>query len=168
MSEHTTEKLAELIDKRYRCLLSLRELSSKQGSMIASGDMPALLRSFSVKNQWIVALQAIEKELAPFHQQNPEARVWPAESARRKCAEQAELCKKLLNEVMELEKTNETEMTQRRDQVATRLQTVQTAGAARNAYQSQQKIKSHGPQVPTPTMTHDAPAGRLDLQSEAK
>ena len=168
MSEHTTEKLAKLIDKRCRCLLSLRDLSAKQASMIASGDMPALLRSFSVKNQWIVALQAIEKELGPFHEQNPETRVWSSESARQKCAEQANLCKQLLSEVMELEKTNEREMTQRRDQVAHQLQTVQTAGAARSAYQSQQQIRSHGPQVPTPSMLNNAPTGHLDLQSEAK
>ena len=168
MTHSDTEKLAELIDKRHRCLLNLRELSSKQSSMITEGDMPSLLRSFSIKNQWIVALQAIERELTPYHQQDPESRVWQSETARQQCAERAAECSQLLEEVMQLEKNNELEMTQRRDQVATQLQTVRSADAARNAYQSQQNMRRDAPQTPTPGLASDAALGRLDLQSEAR
>lgn len=168
MIDSSTERLAELIDKRHRCLLSLHELSSKQSGMIASGDMPALLRSFSAKNQWIVALQAIESELNPFHQQDPGKRSWRSETERQKCAERAAQCTQLLKELMQLERDNEKEMTQRRDQVAAQLQTVQTTTAARHAYQSQQELRGHGPQSPTSNVIDDAPTSRLDLQSEAR
>lgn len=168
MTETNTAKLAELIDKRHRCLLSLRELSAKQAGMISGGDMQALLRSFSVKNQWIVALQTIERELAPYHQQEPESRSWQSEPARQKCAQQAADCTRLLAELMELEKQNEREMTQRRDQVAAQLQTVQSADAARTAYQSQQNMRRDAAQTPRPNIAEDLPVVRLDLQSEAR
>ena len=168
MSEPSTENLATLIEKRLRCLTGLRNLSTEQSTLIAAGNMTALMRSFTAKNQWIVALQAIERELAPFHDQEPEARVWTSAEARQKCAAQAAQCKAVLEEVMTLERENERSMTQRRDKVATQLQSAHAAGTARSAYQSHQK--SHRPSgLPATHLTQESsPTARLDLNSEVR
>ena len=167
MTDSSTNRLVELIDKRQRCLVALHELSTRQSGMIADGDMSALLRSFSVKNQWLVALQAVERDLAPFHQQNPEERVWASEAVRQQCAEKAATCNQLLRELMKLEKQNEQEMTQRRDRVAAQLQNVQSADAARNAYQTQQQVRRDTHHTPVPNLTEETHPSRLDLHSEA-
>jgi len=164
-TELASEKLADLITKRRLCLVKLRDLSRKQTELIAAGEMGALLRSLSAKNQWIVAVQAIEKELAPYHAQDPADRPWPSPKLREQCAEQAVECQELLDEVMQLERENEQQMTQRRDQVAQQLQAAHAAGAARAAYQAQQTRGVSGPhriQFDTPPTS-----GQLDLQSNA-
>ncbi len=139
MTELTSETLADLIAKRRHCLAKLRDLGLKQSELIASGEMGALLRSLSAKNQWIVAVQTIEKELAPYHEQDPSERVWASEAQRSQCANQAAECKDLLDEIMQLERQNELKMTERRDQVANQLQVAHAAGAVRTAYQAQQR-----------------------------
>ena len=166
MTELASEKLADLIAKRRLCLVKLRDLGQKQTELIAAGEMGALVRSLSAKNQWIVAAQAIEKELAPFHAQDPAERVWASTAQREQCAEQADECQDLLDEIMRLERENEQKMTQRRDHVAQQLQTAHSAGAARAAYQAQQKRIVPGPQTP---IQFNVPTsrGQLDLQSNA-
>ena len=170
MLPFSTDNLADLIDKRHRCLLQLRDLGTKQSELIAAGEMGPLLRLIGAKNQLIAALQTIEKDLAPFHGQDPESRSWPTSAARAKCAEQAGKCQRLLAEVMELERQNEQNMIARRDQVATQLQTAQSAGAARGAYQAHQRTAPSGPHSQHASTVLQLPhdhSHRLDLHSEA-
>jgi len=144
VKELTTRTLADLIAKRQQCLLKLRDLGLKQSELISSGEMGPLLRLLSAKNQWIVAVQTIEKELAPYHEQDPDQRDWPSADARSQCATQASECKKLLEEIVQLERQNEEMMTRRRDQVANQLQTAQVAGTVCTAYQAQQNMLKPG------------------------
>jgi len=162
MSELATETLADLIAKRRLCLLKLRDLGRKQAELIAAGQMGALLRSFSAKSQWIVAVQAIEKELAPYHAQDPDQRVWASAELRKQSAAQAAECQGLLDEIMQLERDNERIMTERRDRVALQLQSAHAAGAARSAYQAQQKGSTRAKAIP---LAAPATTDQLDLHS---
>lgn len=170
MNFSSTEKLADLISKRLRCLKQLRDLGRKQAEMIAASDMGSLLRLISVKNQLIAALQAIERELAPYHAEDPDQRVWSSAAARTSAADEAELCRQLLEEVMQLERQNEETMIQRRDQLATQLHTAQAANAVRGAYQAQQGAPRKAPQaIPAPHLQTDGnlSSTHLDLHSDA-
>ncbi len=171
MKSLSTTELADLIDKRHRCLLQLRDLGLKQSELIAAGDMGPLLRLISAKNQLIAALQSIEQGLAPYHEQDPEQRGWPTPEARAQCAQQADACQQLLSEVMELERQNEKNMIERRDQVASQLQAVQASGAARGAYQAHQLSSPQGPHHTQhspvlPLGNTQQPGHSLDLQSD--
>lgn len=137
MQELSTQLLADLVSKRRKCLVQLRELGMRQARMIAGGEMAELLRLVSAKQQLIVALQAIEQQLAPFHEQDPEARQWPSHSARAQCAADAEACRILIQEVMAMEQAGERQMTERRDAVANQLRTVAAGSRVRDAYQAQ-------------------------------
>ncbi|WP_197530629.1 flagellar export chaperone FlgN [Bythopirellula polymerisocia] len=134
MTNLSTDKLADLVAKRHSCLVQLHKLGVRQSEYIATGEISLLLRLLSVKNQLIVALQSIEQQLAPFHDQNPEMRQWDSAEARENCSRQAAECKKLLDQVMGLECENEKKMTQRRDQIAQQLRTSQASASARRAY----------------------------------
>jgi hypothetical protein len=159
----TSDKLAELISQRHTCLVQLHKLGVKQSELVSSGEIGSLLRLLSVKNQLIVALQAIEQQLGPFHDQDPEARVWPNSAARERCARQATECQTLLKEIMQMERDNEQKMTERRDQVASQLQAAQSATTARRAYQAQQRY-SHRSHTGEMNITTATP---LDLHTEA-
>jgi len=169
----STTKLADLIDKRHRCLLQLRDLGHKQGELIAAGEMGPLLRLIAAKNQLIAALQSIEQALAPYHDQDPEQRDWASSAARAHCADQVNTCQQLLEEVMELERRNEQSMIERRDQVATQLQAAQAAGAARGAYQAHQLSTPQGPHrtpntplAPLANQLANQQGHQLDLHSD--
>ena len=165
MTQLSTENLADLIAKRHTCLLQLRDLGRKQSELISTGEMTSLLRLLSAKNQVIVAIQAIEQELKPYHAQDPELRQWHSAQSRAECAKLAEQCRQLLAEVMQLEKENEQQMTVRRDEVAGQLQVAQAANTARGAYQAQQTMKPAGPHVPVANYTQTNDGQRLDLLS---
>jgi hypothetical protein len=112
-------------------------LGARQAQMIAGGEMTELLRLVAAKQQLIVALQAIEQQLSPFHEQDPETRRWATSEARAKCAADAEACRGLIQEVMAMEQAGERQMTERRDAVANQLRTVAAGSRVRDAYQAQ-------------------------------
>lgn len=175
MNPLSTTNLADLIDKRHRCLLQLRDLGHKQSELIAAGEMGPLLRLISAKNQLIAALQSIEQALAPYHAQDPEQRNWQTAQARTQCAHQSKACQQLLSEVMTLERQNEQNMIERRDEVANQLQTAQAAGAARGAYQAHQLSTTQGPHhsknspiapLANAPLANSGHGQHLDLQSD--
>ncbi len=145
--------------------MQLRDLGLKQSELISTGEMTSLLRLLSAKNQAIVAIQALEQELHPFHAQDPEQRAWHSERARAQCAKQAEECHRLLAEVMQMERDNEEKMTTRRDEVANQLQTVQAASTARRAYHAQSRMPSQSPHTAITNFENATNEPGLDLLS---
>jgi hypothetical protein len=145
VNEYTGDKLAELVAKRHTCLAQLHRLGMKQAELIATGEMSSLMRLLSAKNQLIVALQSLEKQLEPFQNQQPEQRQWSSPALRQECQTLAEECRRLLEGVMQMERENEQQMTLRRDRIAHQLSSLQSAETARRAYQaSQSRVRSPG------------------------
>jgi hypothetical protein len=137
MIELTTTRLADLIAKRRRCLEQLRELGARQADLIAAGNMADLMRLFTAKQQLITALQALEKELAPYHDEDPDSRRWSSPEVRARCAADADHCRQLIADVMALEQDGERQMTVRRDAAASQLRAVGAASRVREAYGQQ-------------------------------
>ncbi len=136
MIEHSTTMLAELMAKRRGCLTQLRDLGARQSTLIAAGETSELLRLAAAKGQLIAALQALEKRLAPYHEQDPQRRAWSSEAARAACAADADACRRLVAEVMEMEQAGERQMTTQRDEVANQLRCVVAGGRVHQAYQA--------------------------------
>jgi flagellar biosynthesis/type III secretory pathway chaperone len=136
MTDLSTNALAELMVKRRKCLTQLRDLGLRQAELIAEGEISDLLKLIGAKQQLIVALQALEKRLAPFHEQDADKRQWESIEARVRCAADAETCRRLIDEVMTMEQEGEIEMTRRRDELAGQLRVVASGGRVREAYQA--------------------------------
>jgi len=136
VTDGSTTQLADLMVKRRKCLTQLRDLGAKQAQLIAAGEVSDLLRLVAAKQQLIVALQALERQLAPFQEQDPERRAWASAAARAACAADAEACRQLIGEVMAMEQDGERQMTVRRDEVAGQLRTATSGGRVREAYQA--------------------------------
>lgn len=134
--DDSTTRLADLMAKRRKCLTQLRDLGVRQALLIATGEMTDLLRIVAAKQQLIVALQALEKQLSPYQGQDPERRSWGSAEARARCAADAEACRQLIGEVMAMEQAGERQMATRRDNVASQLRSVTSGGRVREAYQA--------------------------------
>jgi len=132
----STEKLADLIRQKHQILTQLRDVGHRQMEIVEQGEIASLLKLLAAKQQWIDALQYVERELGPFHAEDPDQRAWPGAEQRAQCAKQAAECNELLSEVVRLEKACEEKMTVRRNEVASRLQHAQAAGHARSAYEA--------------------------------
>jgi hypothetical protein len=85
----------------------------------------------------IALLQKVERDLVPFHDDDPDQRIWPSAAERQRCAQQAAECNELLAEIVELERASAERLTVRRNDVAAQLRQVYTAGQARSAYEAQ-------------------------------
>jgi flagellar biosynthesis/type III secretory pathway chaperone len=145
-----THTLIQLFAQRCELLMQLRQLVGRQLELIDSSDLGQLLSLLAVKQRSIGKLQTIQRQLEPYRGQSPQERTWNSEDDRRRCAELADACQRLLAEVVEIEKQSENRLIFRRDEAANRLHAVHFAVQARQAYVA--------PDLPT--VTH------VDLSSE--
>jgi flagellar biosynthesis/type III secretory pathway chaperone len=146
----STEQLATLVARKANLLTLLKQFTEKQLGVIAGEDTALLLKLLAGKQSLVDQLQAVERELAPFREQDPETRVWRSAEHRRACQHLAAACETLIHEILELDRRGEGELIRRRDAAAEQLQGLQTTAHAHRAYL----------QVP------QAVAGGFDLVSE--
>jgi len=144
-----TDLLADLIQRRHRCLIEMRALGLKQDSLIRQGDITRLLETLTAKQKQMEQLQEIDSELNPFRQQSPESRHWRNAETRARCAALISESETLLAEIVAQEKQSEAELCRRRDEASARLQGFHTASQTRGAYAKQAMHR-----------------GRLDMSSE--
>ena len=130
----TTEILSERIEQKLALLSQLRDLGFHQAALIRAGDMTQLLKLLSAKQRLLAALQALERQLDPFRDDDPEARVWASAAHRQRCAEAAAACEALLRSIVEQERESESQMMRRRDEAAARLHGAQSAAEVHHAY----------------------------------
>jgi hypothetical protein len=133
----STAQLAQLIDRKHRVLVQLREVGRRQMEFVASRDTASLIKLLATKQSLIVALQAVERELAPYSAQDADRRVWASDDERSRCAQRAAECNEMLREIVNVEKQGIDQMTVHRNQIAEQLQQVHSAVDVRNAYQAQ-------------------------------
>ena len=164
MSDHatspSTEGLERLVAQKRRLLEQMLEIGRRQGELIESGDITTLLRLLTGKQQLIAALRAVERGLDEFRHDDPERRVWASPARRAACAVEAEACRRLLAEVIDMEKTHEQQIERRRDGVSDQLRRAQGAHEAATAYQPHV-----GQRNPIPVRGDKAPSGVLDLSA---
>jgi len=129
MATTDTENLAQLIEQ-------LRELVLRPRELITAGDMTGLMRLLASKSHLVDLLRRIEVGLHPYRDEDPEARIWSGPEKRRDCAEKAKVANQLLEEVMQIERSCERDLTVRRDEAAEQLEGAHLAARARTAYTS--------------------------------
>jgi predicted Zn-dependent protease len=144
----STELLAELVNRKHEVLLQLRSAGRRQAEIVSSGDTSALLKLLAAKQYLIAALQQVQRELAPFHEEDPDQRAWRTPEDRARCARQADECNDLLAEVIALEKQSTERMAARRQEMADQLRQVHAAGQVRTAYEAQRRRGAVSPPLP--------------------
>lgn len=159
-----TDALAQLVRQKRRLLEQLVMLGRRQGELVEAGDTATLLQVLGGKQQLIAGLSVVERGLDAFRQEDPDRRAWPSGASRAACKADADACNALLAEALATEERHERRLTERRDDVARRLQQAQCAHVAQAAY------KPHlGGARRSPVLAADAAtpiSTTLDLTSE--
>jgi hypothetical protein len=137
MTTLPTTQLADLIRRKHDVLMQLCDIGRRQKEIVERGETAALLQLLAAKQNLISVLQQVEHELAPFHREDPDERIWRDAGTRAHCAQQAAECNRLLEEIVELERYSADLMAIRRNDVAAQLQQVYAARQARDAYEAQ-------------------------------
>lgn len=137
MTTLATNVLADLIHRKHSVLVELRDVGHRQREIVDRGETTALLELLAAKQSMIALLQQVERDLAPFHDDDPDERVWLSSEDRQRCAQEAAECSQLLAEIVELERASADRLTTRRNDVAAQLRQVYSAGQARSAYEAQ-------------------------------
>jgi hypothetical protein len=133
----STELLTDLINRKHRILVQMRDVGRRQMEFVAGRDTASLIKLLATKQNLITALQAVERELSPFSAEDPERRRWASAEARAQCAGQAAECNAMLREIVGMEKQGVDQLTSHRNEIADRLQHAHAASDVRNAYQAQ-------------------------------
>lgn len=151
MSDYTvTKNLVRLIQLKRELLGRIYELVQRQHRCVEKQEISRIMPVLSAKQQLIDHLQQVERELDPYRNDDPEARLWERPQDRQACADQAAENKKILAQILALEKNCEEEL------VAQRASTVEQLHANRTAREA---LQAYRPQV-------SGAGGRLDLSSE--
>ena len=150
MTLSDTDNLAKLIGQKHYCLVQLHRLGQRQLESIGEADLALLLKLLSAKQRLLYDLNAVQRRLIPYSDQQPDARPWRSSELRTECALKVAECQALLAEVMQQELRSQEQMAALRDQAADMLQLGAVATAVHGAY-----LESHGPL-----------AGQLDLSVE--
>lgn len=137
LTSTNTERLAELIARRYELLVQMRDLGRLQMEFIGTNDFTQLLKVLASKQRVLTALQAAESELKPFRDQDPAMRSWSNPEQRNHCAELARRCDSIFREIVEQEKLSETLLAACRNEASARLHGAQSSAQARGAYATQ-------------------------------
>lgn len=132
----TTDKLSTLIDAKLALLQKLRQLAALQLSLIDQGEIAQIVRVAAGKQQLVSEMQSLDRELAPYSQQDPQSRVWTSDAARVRCRDQAQRCSHVLTEILELDAQSETAMLRRRADIENQLINLQPVAQAQRAYVS--------------------------------
>ncbi len=145
-----TCELASLVRRKRLVLEQLQAICERQRGLIESGETQRLLRVLTAKQKLLNGLQAIERLLDPYREQDPETRGWVSEEAREACRRDVAACTTIWAGLLELEQRCGAMLETRRGEVAAQLTQVQGAANVRSAY-----LNSHAP-LPS----------QLDLQAE--
>ena len=129
-----TDHLSDLICRKHRVLVQLRQLGRDQLALIEANDLTQLLKLLASKQRLLGELQSVERQLDPFRAQDPESRVWRSAEDRDRCARAAAECEAMREEIVQAERLSESRMTLRRDEAASRLQGLHQASQVRHAY----------------------------------
>ncbi len=154
MSENRTRKLAQLISMKAQILFQIKELVVKQKTVVDSSELSSLMSLFAAKQQLLDKLHALEKQIDPFRDEDPDLRQWDSTEERTKCQGFANYCNSVLNEITKLEQECEQTMVHQKDLMEQQLKLVDTGVRATSAYLNASVGHS----------SHEA-TGRLDLTS---
>lgn len=130
----STDRLADLMAERLRTLGELVKLARRQRELAHEGSLVGVVEALSAKQPYVDRLLAIERDLNPYRDEDPETRVWRDEEAKTRTRRMAELSQPLLAETLAIETECERILVALKEETATQLGAAQGAEAVRRGY----------------------------------
>jgi len=96
-----SEHLFQLVGQKLERLEQLHSYSGNQMPYVETEDMGAILEILAAKQRLLIEIEGIDRQIAGFHVDDPEERVWPTQEMREQCREKISQCDRLVRETLE-------------------------------------------------------------------
>ena len=137
MSTLSTTLLTDLIRRKHDVLVELCAVGRRQREIVERGETTALLELLAAKQTMIALLQQVERDLAPFHAENPDQRIWAPPTIASNVPSRPPSATDCSPRSSSSNAHSAERLTVRRNDVAAQLRQVYAAGQARDAYEAQ-------------------------------
>ena len=117
-----SERLFQLVVQKLELLEQLHACSSNQMQYVDAGDMEAILEILAAKQRLLIEIEGIDQQIAQYHADDPEDRVWPSQEMREQCRERISRSDRLVCETLEYDRLAEQRLTEKRDAAKQQLQ----------------------------------------------
>ena len=137
------------MQSRVSILEQLLQVSEKQLHLVQLGDMTLLLQLLARKQKVLEAFEALERQLDPYRNIEPQDRTWTSEQERLDCDAAIQKGRELLAEILKLDQQSETELAQQKDDTLRQMQKMDTTGKAAAVY-AKQNVRPVSPKNMSP------------------
>jgi hypothetical protein len=127
--ESRTEQLFSLMEAKLGLLSELRSLAMQQSDAVDKQDVGDLLQLLGRKQGLMERLQAIQDQLRPFAEEDPETRIWSSPERRATCQANKRRCDQWIEEILVMEHRAIETMSSQREAISGQL--VQATDAMR-------------------------------------
>lgn len=127
-------ELLELVELRWDALQELLEISNQQNDAIQAGHMTELMQLLSRKQKPLNHLLELADKIGAAVGDDPEARIWDAQSSRDRCRKLQGECEQMHLELLAIEAESESALVESRNHIQGELQRVDAAHQAANSY----------------------------------
>ena len=150
-----SEQLYQLIGQKLERLEKLHACSCNQTQYLDAEEMGAILEILAAKQHLLIEIEGIDRQMAQFHVDDPEERVWPSPEMRQACRERVAHCDRLVRETLEHDRIAEQRLIEKRNEAQSQLRQFTDKAHVQGVYRRQNTRTLS----PTPMMHIDLGAG---------
>ena len=110
-------ELLELVELRWDALQELLEISNQQNDAIQAGHMTELMQLLSRKQKPLNHLLELADKIGAAVGDDPEARIWDAQSSRDRCRKLQGECEQMHLELLAIEAESESALVESRNHI---------------------------------------------------
>ena len=136
-----SEHLFHLVGQKLQLLEQLHACSGNQMQYIETDRMEAILEILAVRQRLLIEIEGIDRQIANYHVDDPEERVWPTPEMREQCREKISHCDRLVRETLEYDRIATERLTEKQSAAKQQLQQFTDTAHAQGAYR-QHKSRS--------------------------
>ena len=138
------EQLYQLVQQKKGYLEQLHNCSKNQIPYVETDNMEAILEILAAKQRLLLEIESLDRQIAQYHVDDPEDRVWPSLEMREQCRVMISHSDHLVRETLELDRFAEQCLLDKKNTAQQQLQQFVDQSQVQNAYR-QQKIRTAEP-----------------------
>ncbi|MCL2624058.1 MAG: hypothetical protein FWD31_10370 [Planctomycetaceae bacterium] len=142
-----SEHLYQLIGQKLERLEQLYACSSNQMQYLEMEEMGAILEILAEKQHLLIAIEGIDRQIAQYHVDDPEERVWPSPEMRQECRDRVSRCDQLIRETLECDRMAEQRLIDKKNDAKSRLLQFSDTAHVQGVYRRQKTQTTPPPAV---------------------
>ncbi len=135
-----SEHLYQLVQQKLERLEQLHSCSGNQMRYVETDNMGAVLEILAAKQRLLIEIEGFDRQIAGYHVDDPEERVWPTPDMRERCREMIARCDRLVRETLEFDRAAEQSLIVKKEEARKQLRQFTGTTQVQGAYRQQ---KSH-------------------------